>query len=69
MPVTIKANPELTMAIFIDLKKAFETISHELLLQKLKRYSIREISSDFIHIYLTNRKQYVNYDNQPSKVL
>ena len=38
---TNKPNPELTMAIFIDLKKAFDTISHDILLNKLYKYGIR----------------------------
>ena len=39
--VNNKSKPELTMGIFIDLKKAFDTISHPLLLLKLNKYGIR----------------------------
>ena len=58
-----KANPELTMGIFVDLR------NHEILLQKLKRYGIRDLANDWLCSYLTNRKQYVNYDNRSPKVL
>ena len=51
------------MAIFIDLKKAFDTIDHNILLDKLYHYGIRGISNDWIKSYLENRKQFVQYDD------
>ena len=44
------------MVIFIDLKKAFDTIDHTILLDKLYHYGIRVISNDWVKIYLRNRK-------------
>ena len=58
------------MDFFVDLKKAFNTINREILLKrKIKRYAIRGLANDWLRNYLTNRKQYVNYDNRSSKVL
>ena len=52
-----------SMGIFIDFSKAFDTIKHEILLSKLSHYGIRGIALDLICDYLTNRKQFVFYDN------
>ena len=53
----------------MDLSRAFDTISHDILLNKLYKYGIRGLSSDWIKSYLSNRKQYVNYKNSSSDTL
>ena len=37
--------------VFIDLKKAFDTIDHQIILQKLKNYGIDENSLTWFHSY------------------
>ena len=56
-------NSKFCIGVFIDLKKAFDTVDHSLLLKKLRYYGVRGISSIFLESYLNNRKQYVNYKN------
>jgi hypothetical protein len=48
-----------TVAVFIDLKKAFDTVNHGRLLNKLAHYGIRGIANQWVESYLQNRKQYV----------
>ena len=45
--------------IYIDLKKAFDTVQHDILLSKLQHYGIRETAFEWFKSYLTKRKQYV----------
>ena len=47
------------IACFIDLKKAFDTLDHSILLEKLYRYGFRGPVLNIIRHYLTERKQFV----------
>ena len=49
-------NREFTLASFIDLKKAFDTINHNILLQKLPYFGLNNIIINWIRNYLTNRR-------------
>ena len=49
------------IGIFIDLRKAFDTIDHNKLLIKLEHYGIRGVCHKLMRSYLTNRMQYTNF--------
>ena len=62
-------NPKkFTMSIFCDLSKAFDVISHKILLKKLIFYGLRGVVNDWFSSYLTNRTQYVEINNNKSGV-
>ena len=57
-----------TIGVFIDLKKAFDTIDHTLLLQKLNTVDgIKGIANAWLDSYLKERSQYVFYNNENSE--
>ena len=56
------------IALFMDLSKAFDTIDHNILLNKLYRYGIRGIVWSWIKCYLSNRQQYVSIDDVKSPI-
>ena len=58
-----------TSTLFLDLSKAFDSLSHQLLLSKLKLYGIRDNSYDFIKSYLSDRHQVVKLRDKFSKQL
>ncbi|MDR2880067.1 MAG: reverse transcriptase family protein, partial [Fusobacteriales bacterium] len=48
-----------SVGIFIDLTKAYDTLNHKVLLEKLSSYGIRGITNRWFESYLTNRRQYL----------
>ena len=52
-------NNQYTVRVFIDLKKAFVTVNHEILLDKLNFYGIRGIPLTSLTSYLSHRQQCV----------
>jgi hypothetical protein len=43
--------------VFLDLKKAFDTVDHDILVQKLEFYGIKNNALRWFNLYLSNRKQ------------
>ena len=62
-------NRNFGCGIFIDLKKAFDTVNHSILLRKLEHYGIWGIPLQWFHSYLSNRKQYVSVNGLSSDEL
>ena len=48
----------ITCSIFLDLRKAYDTINHAILIKKLEKYGIRGLTLQLLASYLTDRQQY-----------
>ena len=59
-------NKQYQITLFCDLTKAFDTISHPILLEKLKVYGVRGIANSWFRSYLNNRQQFTVYNNSSS---
>ena len=62
-------NYKTPLNIYLDLSKAFDTINHSILLEKLNYYGVSGMANILIKSYLTSRKQYVNFQEAKSALL
>ena len=62
-------NKEVAAALFVDLKKAFGTVSHNVLLDKLPGIGVRGVALSWFKNYLSGREQFVVVENAISETL
>ena len=55
---------KVTLDVFIDLSKAFDTVNHAILLRKLKSYGITGSTRKWFESYLKNRTQFISLGNE-----
>ena len=57
---------QYNIAVFIDLRKAFDTVNHNILLCKLRHYGIRGTELRWFKSYLSHRHQYCSMSGHAS---
>jgi hypothetical protein len=59
-------NGEYCMGIFLDLRKAFDVCSHDVLIRKLRAKGVNGVALEWFKNYLNNRTQIVELNGQKS---
>ena len=55
-------NGNFVIGVFLDLSKAFDTVDHSILLEKLDFYGIKGVTYKWFEDYFSERKPYVTYN-------
>jgi hypothetical protein len=66
---TASNNRDHALAIFCDLRKAFDTVDHSILLKKLRKIGVHGTELDWFKHYLTDRQQFVTINGASSNLL
>lgn len=65
-----KNSQNITIIIFLDFSKAFDTINHQLIKQKLlTQFNFSNEAANWVYSYLTSRYQAVQFDNIQSQFM
>ena len=59
-------NGDCVVGIYLDFFKAFDTLNHDIFLQKPSMYLVQVIALVWFRDYLPDRSQYVTYDSMKS---
>ena len=59
---------KLVGLVFIDLKKAFDTVDHDILCKKLELYGVQQRELSWFRSYLSNRKQFCRVNGVGSDI-
>ena len=66
--ITALDQVKIVVGCFLDLKKAFDTVNHRILISKLRKYGIRGHILQWFESYLKNRKQFVRVKSFKSQI-
>ena len=60
---------KVPVSVFLDLSKAFDTLNHTILIEKLRYYGLNDTSLNWFHSYLHDRLQFTKYNSVCSDVV
>ena len=60
---------KIAVATFLDFRKAFDVVNHDILLLKLNKIGVKNVNLKWFKSYLSNRKQFVMVNNVLSDLI